>query len=100
MKKLRLDLDALVVESFRTALDGAARGTIAGNLDIGIGVPKSQSNCADCNYTIPPSCMSCGEPVCPIGSATECPSCFNSCNSCVCPEEPIEIGPVQPRNPM
>lgn len=96
MKKLRLDLDALAVQSFQTASADAARGTVAGAQV----ARASKSDCADCNYTIPPTCMSCGEPVCPIGSYTECPSCINSCSgcdgSCVCPVEPVEIAP--PRN--
>ena len=100
MKKLRLDLDALVVESFQTALDGTARGTVAANLE----AKGSQSDCKECNYTLPPTCMSCGEPVCPIGSYTECPSCINSCSgcdgSCVCPVEPVVIGPAHPRNAL
>ena len=96
MKKLRLDLDALVVESFHPALDGARSGTVAGAQE----GDASRSDCKECNYTLPPTCMSCGEPVCPIGSYTECPSCYNSCSgcdgSCVCPADPAEIAP--PRN--
>jgi hypothetical protein len=100
MKKLRLDLDALAVESFDTMwASRAGRGTVAANrVEIG-GVPyepkASHSDCADCHYTIIATCLSCGEDVCTMASKTECPSCYRSCNgcgpTCACPIEPHEI---------
>jgi hypothetical protein len=99
MMKLRLDLDALAVESFETALHGAGRGTVEANRIDADPVPvhpkASHSDCADCYYTIIATCMSCGEEVCTMASYSECPSCYNSCNgcgpSCACP---IEAQPV------
>lgn len=101
MKKLRLDLDALVVESFHAvSADGAARGTIAAN-QVAVEPVGSQSDCEDCYYTIPATCMSCGEPVCTMASQSECPSCYNSCNgcgpTCACPVEEANPVPVEPR---
>jgi hypothetical protein len=99
MAKLRLDLDALVVDSFDTVPAGAGRGTIAAN-QLGIEEPPaSQSNCEACYYTLPATCLSCGEDVCTMASKTECPSCYDSCNgcgpTCACPAEqadPVETG--------
>lgn len=92
MIKLRLDLDALAVESFDTGT-AAGRGTVGAHRIDADPVPirpkESQSNCADCYYTIIATCMSCGEEVCTMASYSECPSCYNSCNgcgpSCACP---------------
>lgn len=86
MHKLRLDLDSLAVESFDTASAGGRWGTVAAHM-FGAGgadtVQKvTQSNCADCYYTLPATCMSCGEEVCTMASYTDCPSCYNSCNAC------------------
>ncbi|HEV7589050.1 MAG TPA: hypothetical protein VGO40_13110 [Longimicrobium sp.] len=95
MRKLRLDLDALAVESFDTAVRGAGRGTVAANRFeadlVPIGPKASRSDCADCYYTLPATCMSCGEDVCTMASRTDCPSCANSCNgcgpTCACPAD-------------
>jgi hypothetical protein len=91
MAKLRLDLEALVVESFDTVAVAAGRGTVAA-YQIADEPRLSQSNCHDCNYTILGTCLSCNEPVCTIASKTECPSCYNSCGdcgpTCACPVEP------------
>ena len=100
MAKLRLDLDALEVESFDTADHGVGQGTVAAN-QIEIDPVRSRSNCADCYYTIIATCMSCGEPVCTIASYSECPSCYNSCSgcegSCACPVDAAEPVTAQPR---
>jgi hypothetical protein len=86
MRKLRLDLDALAVESFDTEVRGFGRGTIAGNRYEANPAPfegkETQSNCDDCHYTLPPTCLSCDADVCTMASKTECPSCVNSCNGC------------------
>jgi hypothetical protein len=94
MQKLRLDLDSLIVESFDTAVLGTGRGTVAANrIDVDpVPIGKaSQSDCADCHYTLPPTCMSCGDDVCTMASKTDCPSCYNSCNgcgpTCACPAD-------------
>jgi hypothetical protein len=106
MAKLRLDLDALVVDSFDTMAALAFRGTIDANqfeanalTDV---IKRSQSNCEDCYFTLPATCMSCGAVECTMASKTECPSCFNSCNGCgptgACPIHPSPNPlPVDPR---
>ena len=86
MKKLRLDLDALNVQSFDTGVF-AGRGTVAANRIDAEPVPiepkPTQSNCEDCHFTYIPTCLnSCGDAVCTIASQTECPSCLQSCNGC------------------
>ena len=102
MKKLRLDLDALAVQSFDTGAS-FGRGTVAGNrIDVQpfpIEPKESQSNCEGCHYTLIPTCLnSCGDHVCTIASQTECPSCYQSCNgcgpTCACPAEPQPIGGI------
>lgn len=105
MAKLRLDLDALVVDSFATVTYGAGRGTVAANESGEDGltdvIKRSQSNCHDCYYTLPATCMSCGEPICTMASQTDCPSCHNSCNgcgpTCACPAEPADAVTVNPQ---
>jgi hypothetical protein len=100
MRKLRLDLDALTVESFETAVLGAGRGTVAANRIDADPVPiepkPTQSNCEDCYFTYIPTCLnSCGADECTIASQSDCPSCYNSCNgcgpTCACPVEPQRL---------
>jgi hypothetical protein len=97
MAKLRLDLEALVVESFETATPGAGRGTVEANQMVAEPV-RSHSNCEGCYYTIIATCMSCGFDECTMASKTECPSCYNSCGdcgpTCACPMEPADPVPV------
>lgn len=101
MRKLRLDLDTLIVESFDTAVLAAGRGTVAANrIDVNpvpIEPKGSHSDCADCYYTLPATCMSCGDKVCTMASQTDCPSCYNSCGdcgpTCACP---ADVGGAQP----
>lgn len=93
---LRLDLDALVVDSFDTLASSARLGTVAAHqvdeFALTDAIKRSQSNCEDCYFTLPATCMSCGAIECTMKSRTECPSCFNSCNgcgpTCACPVEP------------
>ena len=93
MKKLTLDLDGLVVESFAAGNGAGLRGTVKGHDDI-------TQNCGDTQYcTLGSSCdgscyASCGDPDC--GSyyctgdlscaATQCDeTCGNSCApTCFC----------------
>jgi hypothetical protein len=65
MRKLKLEIDALQVETFQTSPAGAERGTVAGNATfLGTG------GCWTCDYT---RCVeTCGE------------SCDNSLDYCTC----------------
>lgn len=55
MRKLRLDLEQLVVESFSTMMHGKGpRGTVRGLVD------TEQSTCADCGVTDGNTCEGCG----------------------------------------
>lgn len=47
MKKLKLDLETLAVESFSTALDRRGEGTVQGQVAAGPG-----SDVYDCHYTV------------------------------------------------
>lgn len=64
MKKIRLDLDTLAVESFETAREGGdLRGTVRGHLAI---TPDSGGGVSRCDLcTGDPRCMSLDGP-CPI----------------------------------
>ena len=97
MKKLRLELDALVVETFHIATAGGGAGTVRANdrLDDADPVQKVTWPMDECEYgSIPPTCMSCGVEPCPMQSATECPSCLNSCGikTCTCPADQQPFG--------
>ncbi|HEX5871680.1 MAG TPA: pinensin family lanthipeptide [Longimicrobium sp.] len=77
MRKLKLDLDHLAVESFETnAADGAQRGTVRGFN------PTCENSCLDtCYYTCGGSCAgTCTEPTC-ITCHTYCEqeSAVNAC---------------------
>jgi hypothetical protein len=85
MRKLRLDLDALEVDTFETlAAGGGLRRTVAGNQAGGDPVPvdpveSAGSDCRNCHFTLIPTCLSCGEEVCTPASYSECPyGCFPS----------------------
>jgi hypothetical protein len=71
MRKLRLDLDALDVESFTTDLASSAAGTVQGLLSVYC-TPECDTVNQTCNYA------SCGGPTCYGNGDT----CFNSCGDC------------------
>jgi hypothetical protein len=90
MKKLKLDLDQLHVESFDTRAQERTRGTVAGH------VPLSyDTNCYNCDPSLDYTCDSCdvscaGSCVdtCADTCANTCPatcqySCNGTCASCV-----------------
>jgi hypothetical protein len=89
MRKLKLDLDAIQVESFTTHAGQAARGTVDGQQRQTFGCPTwtcpppTQDTCADtCDY----SCNGgCGTGNC--GTGATCYSCVQTCDvtcaSCV-----------------
>ncbi|MBB4634816.1 hypothetical protein [Longimicrobium terrae] len=67
MKKLSLNLEALVVETFETTtLEGAGRGTVLGRAIAGE------------MYNVPQS-PRCGSPLCVDTPLASCDSCGNSC---------------------
>ncbi len=69
MRKLRLVLDNLLVESFDTTGTGAPRGTVVGEQCSCGGTCVGQATCGHtCAYT-------CDDPTCPA-----CPTCAASCN--------------------
>ena len=71
MKKIRLDLDMLSVESFRTTGDGSdARGTVNAHIP-----PFTEGReCESIDY--------CPSADCPGTAATECGTCATGCGTC------------------
>jgi hypothetical protein len=98
MRKLRLDLDALEVDTFET-LEGSGdpRRTVQGNQIGGDPQPvepveSGGSDCRNCHFTLIPTCMSCGEEVCTPASYSECPEgCFPSYPCAVVGAEPVRL---------
>ncbi len=76
MKKLKLDLDALEVESFDTAAAGAARGTVKGYY--------TEEPPKDYIETMQFTCTTCPSgPSCPCPSAG-CPTGYTECGQDTC----------------
>ena len=76
MRKLRLDLDQLTVESFDTAAKVKEKGTV---------IAEQQCTCqTQCTC---PGCPTCGD-TCPASCAYTCddPSCAESCGGSCVPE--------------
>jgi hypothetical protein len=73
MRKLKLDLDQLTVDSFDTdADDGAQRGTVEAH-SLRCVSPFETCEALSCNYT----CGTCN------ATCASCASCFNTCgNTC------------------
>jgi len=81
MKKLRLSLEELAVESFTTQRDAPVRGTVAGNQTTGVQIicdcPTNgyENTCRDCSN----SCLGTCEASC---NGTCDASCNGTCDGC------------------
>lgn len=89
MKKLRLDLDGLSVESFGTHQDEDVRGTVAGRNEPPYTAScdgSCDATCVTCFNTCPYTCQnSC------YGTCVTCRTCeFHCTHVTVCPPIPIE----------
>jgi hypothetical protein len=73
MRKIRLDLDALTVDSFSTSGSGEAKGTVLGHGK----VQTEQVECATRDF--------CGSTLCNTGESQcqYCPTRFTDCDTCV-----------------
>lgn len=76
MSKLKLQVDELCVESFETADDGAARGTVHGHFTNG-----AASGCFTCNFS---ACVE----TCP----DTCDNSLDYC-TCACTADCTNVGP-------
>jgi hypothetical protein len=93
MKKLNLDLDQLVVESFSTAAARRAGGTVRGN-DLSdttcyqriCDCPTGFTCLTDCNqYSCAGTCGDSCDNICPSGrSCDNPPTCFDTCGYDTC----------------
>lgn len=87
MRKTRLELDSLVVESFDTAPVGVVRGTVHGQqFQVAIGgvVPGQYDTYPNCPS---PLCVDTPLASCDGSCAPSCgASCNGTCASCGCPE--------------
>lgn len=96
MKKMRLDLDALSVESFgTTASHGEARGTVHGHLPIETQGRECDSldvctywycggtDVSDCG-TCATNCGTCYDATCGATYCGTCDACCNCCDPCCC----------------
>jgi hypothetical protein len=94
MKKLRLDPDALAVESFATHASGAATGTvrgrdadvIVGTVEISIPVPPLPpiTVTLQTDHIVCGSCdMTCGTCLTQCASCFTCLTCNTGCTSCL-----------------
>lgn len=92
MRKLRLDVDSLVVQSFETASALPMAGTVRGNggtqTDAGSGCPIDTCTCGEttcCPETVPvPATPTVPVPTPPVGDS----DCHATWGPCTC--EPIE----------
>lgn len=75
MKKIRLDLDGLAVESFATATDFPRAGTVAGHGVDGVSYPIACDSPSD---SVDPAVDTCGYGTCAGVTCWE--SCNGSCN--------------------
>ncbi|HVH11786.1 MAG TPA: hypothetical protein VM759_01980 [Longimicrobium sp.] len=119
MRKLRLDLDAVQVESFVTDAAAGGRGTVDARQRITFGCPPpSQNTCAGtcscgcgtgaltCDWTCGSTCAAscngtCGDPTCAAtcgdtcaGTCWDptCESCLATCNFATGPERCCAVG--------
>ncbi|HEX6373514.1 MAG TPA: hypothetical protein VF006_31605 [Longimicrobium sp.] len=77
MRKLKLELDSLVVQSFETTTpEGPARGTVHGRAEAGPDTPYCGTVDVNCKYTEQYSCEGTCEDTC-------AESCYGSCHSCI-----------------
>jgi hypothetical protein len=92
MKKLKLEIEALAVESFATATSPGEAGTVRGRAELaGAGaydVPRNTPG-AECDviivpYTQAPSCpYTCAGDTCPGTCVTDCSCITTPCTTCV-----------------
>lgn len=94
MKKVKLDVDSLAVESFETGGDGQARGTVQGR---GISNERCNSDvsCADTCYFLSCNPSDCGKCVdtydgtcdiyCTASAGTSCNEPCQTCMASYCP---------------
>ncbi|HEU0012348.1 MAG TPA: hypothetical protein VFQ45_01620 [Longimicrobium sp.] len=79
MKKMRLDLDTLSVESFDTVETPAERGTVHGHIP-----PDTYARYCSDGTTCVDSCFECTDYASCLGTcnATECGTCATNCGTC------------------
>lgn len=94
MRKLRLDLDAVQVESFSTHAAAAGKGTVdaqQGRETFGCPAPTSPQTCANsCGCTVDPGT---GMFTC-YGTCWDltCDTCMNTCNQATGPQRCCMVG--------
>lgn len=83
MRKLRLDLDQLAVESFDTAAKEAEKGTVVAEQQCTCLTQCTCPGCPSCDDTCPVTCAyTCDDPSCGESCYGSCPpdySCWDTC---------------------
>jgi hypothetical protein len=77
MKKIRLDLDALSVESFDTSNGTDAKGTVVGH-----GPPTDAVDCETVDLSCGSGCFACTSPNYCGTLDTDCGTCATYCGTC------------------
>jgi hypothetical protein len=97
MKKLRLELDRLRVETFELAAPGAASGTVAGH-DSATGPEEPDTIVSTCDCPPTAGQATCGNPTC--AWTCTCPGTSVTCGeyTCnhTCPDSCYVCGPQDP----
>jgi len=87
MKKLKLDLDIVRVESFATAAEETRRGTVGGHISIGVSCYETDC-CSDVSDCCPADTSYCtGHWSCGCATGITCPggsTCAESCHTGLC----------------